>query len=365
MAPALDPSAPCARLGGLVASGLVSVSSDLDVLDTEGRWAVLLPYDGAPVLARFERWEPGPPDDVAGELAGPADWHSSMDRDAYVDAVEEVRERIAAGDVYQANVCRVLAATLPDPARSDIGGLHALLERGNPAPYSGMLRLPDQGVHVATASPELFLRLVPDPEGARTIASGPIKGTGRSPEDLSDKDRAENVMIVDLVRNDLSRVSQPGTISVPDLLVLERHPGLVHLVSRVQGRLRDGVSWPDIVEASFPPGSVTGAPKIAALRIIDEVEPAPRGPYCGAFGWVDADLGAAELAVSIRTFWRDGVTLRFGTGAGITWGSDAQREWDETELKASRLTALAAGCWPLPTTPNIEAVENSSMGSPV
>jgi len=365
MGPALDPHAPCARLGGLVASGLVSVSSDLDALDTEGRWAVLLPYDGVPVLARFENWAPGPPEDVAGEWTGPTGWDSSMDRDAYVDAVEEVRDRIAAGDVYQANVCRVLSAMLPDPARSDIGGLHALLEGGNPAPYAGMLRLPDQGVHVATASPELFLRLGPGADGAPTIESGPIKGTGRSPEDLSDKDRAENVMIVDLVRNDLSRVSQPGTVSVPDLLALERHPGLVHLVSRVQGRIRDGVSWRDIVEASFPPGSVTGAPKIAALRIIDEVEPASRGPYCGAFGWVDADLGAAELAVSIRTFWRDGASVRFGTGAGITWGSNAEREWDETELKAARLIALAAGRWPLPTTADEEAVRNASMGSPV
>lgn len=348
-----------------MASGLVAVSSDLDLLDTEGRWAVLLPYHGAPVLARFERWEPGPSSDVAGEWFGPEDWHSSMDRDAYVDAVEEVRDRIAAGDVYQANVCRVLTASLPDPGRGDFGGLHALLERGNPAPYSGMLRLPDQGVHVASASPELFLRVGAAEDGARTIESGPIKGTGRSPEDLTDKDRAENVMIVDLVRNDLSRVSLPGTVSVPDLLALESHPGLVHLVSRVQGRVREGVSWRDIIAASFPPGSVTGAPKIAALRIIDEVEPAPRGPYCGAFGWVDADLGTAELAVSIRTFWRDGATVRFGTGAGITWGSDAQREWDETELKASRLIALAAGRWPLPTAPEREAPQNSSMGSRV
>lgn len=247
-----------------MASGLVAVSSDVDVLDTEGRWAVLLPYDAPPVLARFERWEPGSPDDVAGEWAGPEDWHSSMDRDAYVDAVEEVRDRIAAGDVYQANVCRVLAAALPDPARSDIGGLHALLERGNPAPYAGMLRLPEHGVHVACASPELFLRVGSSEGARRTIASGPIKGTGRFPEDLTDKDRAENVMIVDLVRNDLSRVSTPGSIAVPDLLALEQHPGLVHLVSRVQGHVRDGVTWREIVDATFPPGSVTGAPKFSA-----------------------------------------------------------------------------------------------------
>lgn len=287
-----------------------------------------------------------------------------------------MREHIAAGDVYQANVCRVMRADLPDAARSDIGGLHALLDRGNPAPFSGMLRLPDHGIHVATASPELFLRSVPSTSGGDEgyLESGPIKGTGRTPQDLTEKDRAENVMIVDLVRNDLSRVSVPGTVSVPDLLALEEHPGLVHLVSRVRGRLTPAATWPEIMAATFPPGSVTGAPKIAALGIIDEVEPVSREVYCGAIGWVDADRGTAELAVSIRTFWHDGETLKFGTGAGITWGSDAQREWEETELKAARLIALASGCWPSaddpPTTgasilePSLARVGSAETRSP-
>lgn len=149
-------------------------------------------------------------------------------------------------------------------------------------------------------------------------------------------------MITDLVRNDLQQVCRPGTVSVEALLAVEQHPGLVHLVSTVAGQLRDDVRWAQVLDATFPPASVSGAPKSSALRIIDALEDEPRGPYCGAVGWVDADRGTAELAVGIRTFWwRDGV-LRFGTGAGITWGSDPDGEWAETELKARRLVALAS-----------------------
>jgi para-aminobenzoate synthetase component 1 len=261
-----------------------------------------------------------------------------MSRQDYIDAVEIVRDHIARGDVYQANVCRVLSAELPHSEAADVGGLAALLAAGNPAPHAGVVHLPGAGISVVTASPELFLRRT----GA-VVDSGPIKGTGRTAADLTAKDDAENVMIVDLVRNDLGAVCRTGSVTVPHLLALEEHPGLVHLVSTVRGELRDEVGWGELLAATFPPGSVTGAPKSSALRIIHEVERAPREPYCGAVGWVDADRRSAELAVAIRTFWvRDGV-LRFGTGAGITWGSDAEREWDETELKAERLLAVAAG----------------------
>ncbi|HYO19987.1 MAG TPA: chorismate-binding protein, partial [Dermatophilaceae bacterium] len=173
----------------------------------------------------------------------------------------------------------------------------------------------------------------------------PIKGTGVRAVDLSAKDAAENVMIVDLVRNDLGRVCRIGSVSVPGLLEVEFHPGLVHLVSTVTGDLRRGTTWGEILEATFPPGSVTGAPKLAALDIIRAQEAGPRGPYCGAFGWVDSDCDRAELAVAIRTFWReegtDRPTLAFGTGAGITWDSDPQAEWRETMLKSSRLLQVA------------------------
>jgi para-aminobenzoate synthetase component 1 len=136
-------------------------------------------------------------------------------------------------------------------------------------------------------------------------------------------------------------VARPGTVTVPDLCAVEKHPGLVHLVSTVRARLLPGVTWPDLLEATFPPGSVSGAPKLSALDIIGALEPAPRGPYCGAVGWVDARRGTAELAVGIRTFWIEHEVVKFGTGAGITWGSDPGGEWRETELKAARLVALA------------------------
>ncbi len=171
---------------------------------------------------------------------------------------------------------------------------------------------------------------------------------------MLDKDVAENVMITDLVRNDLSHVCRPGTVRVDALLEEQQHPGLVHLVSTVSARLRDGVGWRELIDAAGPPGSVSGAPKSTALQAISALEPVPRGPYCGGLGWVDATTGDGELAVGIRTFWwtpEDGGVLRFGTGAGITWGSDPQGEWDETVLKASRLVGLASGRRGLGWTP--------------
>lgn len=337
--------APLARFGGLLASDLRDVTADPEALDSSGFWAVAADFEGRLVCARFADVRAVPvPAPVPGAWRGPAagDWTSSLDRAAYTAGVRRIREHIAAGEVYQANLCRVLTAPLPDPAAADVDALTALLARGNPAPYAGTIRLPAHGVEIATASPELFLRRT-----GRVVESGPIKGTGRTAEDLLEKDHAENVMIVDLVRNDLGRVCATGSVTVPELCAVEPHPGLVHLVSTVRGHLREGAGWRELLDASFPPGSVTGAPKSSALRIIEALETAPRGPYCGGIGWVDADRGRAELAVGIRTFWIDrplGV-LRFGTGAGITWGSDPEREWAETELKASRLLAVASGAY--------------------
>jgi para-aminobenzoate synthetase component 1 len=332
---------PLARFGGLVATGLLDVTSDPAALDSAGFWAVAADFEGGLVCARFAdvRTEPVPAP-VAGQWQGPAsgDWTSSLDHAAYTAGVRRIRAHIAAGEVYQANLCRVLSAPLAPDA--DIDALTALLARGNPAPYAGTIRLPRHGVEIATASPELFLRRT-----GPVIESGPIKGTGRTEADLLDKDHAENVMIVDLVRNDLGRVCATGTVTVPDLCVVEKHPGLVHLVSTVRGHLRADTGWPELLAAAFPPGSVTGAPKTSALTIIEALETAPRGPYCGGIGWVDADRATAQLAVGIRTFWHDRAegVLRFGTGAGITWGSDPEREWQETELKAARLLAVASG----------------------
>lgn len=348
--------APLARFGGLVASDLRDVTGDPAALDSSGWWAVVVGYEGRALCARFGdvRPDPHPPAPRANRWRGPraTDWTSSLDRAGYVARVHRIREHIAAGDVYQVNLCRILTAPLPGPgpgpgrgadlATADIDALAAVLARGNPAPYAGVVRLPAHGVEVATASPELYLRRT-----GRTVESGPIKGTGRTAADLTAKDRAENVMIVDLVRNDLGRVCTTGSVTVPALCTVEEHPGLVHLVSTVRGEPAPGAGWAELIGATFPAGSITGAPKSSALRIIDELETAPRGPYCGGVGWVDADRGTGELAVGIRTFWIDraaagGPVLRFGTGAGITWGSDAEREWRETELKASRLLGVAS-----------------------
>ena len=334
---------PLARFGDRVATGLLDVTGDPAALDSSGFWAVVADFEGRLTCARFrdvrEERVPAP---VPGEWHGPAvgDWTSSLDRAAYTAGVRRIREYIAAGEVYQANLCRVLSAPVAPDA--DVDALTALLARGNPAPYAGTIRLPGYGVETATASPELFLR-----RDGRVVESGPIKGTGRTEADLLEKDYAENVMIVDLVRNDMGRVCATGSVSVPDLCAVEKHPGLVHLVSTVRGELRADTGWSELLDAAFPPGSVTGAPKSSALRIIDELETAPRGPYCGGIGWVDADRGAGELAVGIRTFWIDRAegVLRFGTGAGITWGSDPGAEWRETELKAARLLAVASGTY--------------------
>lgn len=325
------PTDDWAIAAGCLYTDLRELTDDARVLDTTGRWIVVQTFEGRLVCARFGTARPLK-DDAAAKAWRPvtAPWTSSLDRDEYVAAVETVRERIANGDVYQVNVCRVLAAELGDVP--DLYALAAALRQGNPAPYAATVNLPSAPIHVASASPELFLRRDGD-----VVVSGPIKGTAKTPDGLTGKDRAENVMIVDLVRNDLGRVAVTGSVEVPDLLAVEQHPGLVHLVSRVRAQLKPGSGWADLLAATAPAGSITGAPKSSALRIIDELEPVPRGVYCGAVGWVDANQSKGELAVAIRTFeWADG-RLLLGTGAGITWGSDPHREWEETELKVSRL----------------------------
>jgi para-aminobenzoate synthetase component 1 len=324
------PAGDWAVVAGRLLTGLAEVSHDLAVLDTAGRWVVAVTFEGDATCLRFDRDEPvGAWWDAAGPWQPPTTWTSSLGQDAYEHAVATIRRRIAAGDVYQVNVCRLLSA---DCDRPDLRALGAALARGNPAPYAAVVHAPSAALHLACASPELFLRRDGD-----VVASGPIKGTATTPQELTAKDRAENVMIVDLVRNDLGRVALTGSVDVPSLLRVEHHPGLVHLVSTVSARLRPDATWPRIFAATFPPGSVTGAPKSSSLRIVGELEPTRRGAYCGALGWVDADRRTAQLAVAIRTYeWRDG-RLHLGTGAGITWGSEPRREWEETELKVRTL----------------------------
>lgn len=286
--------------------------------------------EGRDRLARALEEAEGPVDPTG--LRGP--WRSGLSRDEFEAAVREVIDLERAGECYQVNLTRTL--TCDDPA--DPVALYDALDRHNPAPHAALLRTAD--LAVVSASPERFLRI----EGRR-VETRPIKGTARDAADLLDsaKDRAENVMIVDLARNDLGRVCEYGSVAVPALCALEPHPGLHHLVSTVTGTLTPGAGLGDLLRATFPPASVTGAPKPRVLEVIERLEPAPRGYYCGAVGWIDTERQRADLAVAIRTFTVAGGCTTFGTGAGITVGSDPAAEWVETELKAARLLAAATG----------------------
>ena len=329
-----------AHFGGLLGVGLVDATSDLSCLDGSGLWLLIAPFEGQPVALRFETWTQSALPE--GRWPGASGWQSSMTAADYQAGVRDVQSRIAAGDVYQVNLCRRLRAQWP--VGGEVAGLARRLAAGNPAPYAaavqvsaaGVERLGHDGLSIVSASPELFLRRV-----GNQIASSPIKGTAPVGADFLEKDEAENVMIVDLVRNDLSAVCVPGTVNVAHLLERQSHPGLDHLVSTVEGELAAGVGWSEILSASFPPGSVTGAPKSSALRVIAELEGA-RSFYCGAIGLIDAAAKTATLNVAIRTFWREGDELVLGVGSGITWGSEPQQEWLETELKASRLLEVAS-----------------------
>lgn len=265
-------------------------------------------------------------------------WTSSLDRPEFEAGVRTIVEHIEAGDCYQVNLTRQLTCE----RAADPVALWCALESGNPAPHASFLRTGDLGgdldLAVVSASPERFLRV-----DGRRVETRPIKGTAVSPARLraSAKDRAENVMIVDLARNDLGRVCEPGSVTVPALCELEKHPGLVHLVSTVRGSLRPDVGFGSLLRATFPPASVTGAPKPRVLQEIEDLEPVARGIYCGALGWVDTLEDRADLAVAIRTFTVTPGATRLGVGGGITADSDPAGEWRETELKAARLLTVA------------------------
>lgn len=268
-------------------------------------------------------------------------WTSSLDRVDHAAACEQVMELLRAGECYQVNVTRRLTSCgAPDPI-----SLYDSLTRINPAPHAALLTLgaARPGFAVVSASPELFLRVERGAGGERIVETRPIKGTGTDALALaaSAKDRAENVMIVDLARNDLGRVCEYGSVRVPALFTVEAHPGLFHLASTVTGVLRPDVGIAGLVRAAFPPASVTGAPKPRVMQAIEDLEPVRRGVYCGAIGWVDGDRGRAELAVAIRTFTIADGRTHLGVGGGIVADSNAADEWVETELKAARLLAAA------------------------
>jgi para-aminobenzoate synthetase component I len=321
-------------MGGIEASRLAEVTGDASRLDDGNFWAVLTTFEGEYHFARFKKVveKPFRAEGHWHRLDRP--WKSSVDEIDYIAYIHQIREEIAAGGVYQVNACRQLSHFLGEKPQ-DLDALFADILSAHPAPFASYLKIP--GYEIASASPERFLSRT----GSKIITS-PIKGTIRwNQEVFGEKDKSENLMIVDLMRNDISQICQAGSVEVSALFRQEKHPGITHLVSDIEGSLKDGTSWSEIFNALLPPGSVSGAPKSSALRIIEKNE-GTRGPYCGALGWIHGDR--AELAVAIRTFWTTGDKyLRYGTGAGITWGSDASAEWEETQLKARHLISIAGG----------------------
>jgi len=316
-------------MGGRLATDLIEISDDPSCLDDGDFWAVSTTFEGAFTAAKFATVVDADFPD-APWAAIDAQWQSVPDKEEYISYVERIRDLIAQGWVYQVNACRQLSA---DNSNINLRGLFRSILENNPAPYASYLELP--GLNIASASPELFLE-----RSGKKVKTSPIKGTqvlGSS--DFGAKDRSENIMIVDLMRNDLGMICQSGTVEVTQLLYSQDHPGLQHLVSDVEGDLIHSIGWKEIFQAVSPPGSVSGAPKSSALSVIAEHEN-PRGPYCGILGWVQGDL--AQLSVAIRIFWKD-KKINFGTGAGITFSSQSVAEWEETELKAARLIKIAAG----------------------
>jgi para-aminobenzoate synthetase component 1 len=330
----MDLREDCFWMGGRFAHSLIEVSDDLSRLEDGNFWAVSISYEGEIRLARFAEEFAAPfPFDSSQWNSNLEKWGSSLGEVEYCKYVEEIRQAIASGWVYQVNACRVLNTEF---AGVEIASLFSKILQENPAPYAAYLSIPI--IQIASASPELFLRRTGD-----QLITSPIKGTQELREQgFGKKDQSENVMIVDLMRNDLGQICRPGSVEVAELLRSEEHPGLRHLVSDVVGTLKKDLSWSEILNSLLPAGSISGAPKSSALKVISQHEPVPRGPYCGILGWIKGD--SAELSVAIRTFWnaKDG-QLRFGTGAGITWGSEPKAEWEETQLKARKLISIAGG----------------------
>ena len=316
-------------MNGRLATGLSQISHDPKSLDDGGFWAVTTTFEGGFTAARFDHVVNAQfPSTAWNTIRGT--WESSFSKEEYVSYVQRIQDLISQGWVYQVNACRQIS-TSTDAA--NLRGLFSEILNNNPAPWASYLEIP--GINIASASPELFLKRT-----GNKVRTSPIKGTAPvGTSEFGFKDRAENVMIVDLMRNDFGQICKSGSVTVPRLLATENHPGLVHLVSDIEGELQEEISWEQIINLLSPPGSISGAPKSSAISVIQENE-SKRGPYCGALGWVQGDN--CELSVAIRIFYKD-EKLHFGTGAGITWASNANDEWEETQLKARKLISIAGG----------------------
>ena len=264
-------------------------------------------------------------------------WQSNMSRAEYGEKFARIQEYLAAGDCYQINLTQRFSA----PYQGDEWQAYCLLAAANKAPFSAFIRLPDSAL--LSLSPERFLLL-----DGRHIETKPIKGTRpRHPDPATDrqvalelaradKDRSENLMIVDLLRNDIGRVSRPGSVSVPHLFAVESFPAVHHLVSTIHGELDARWQGVDLLRACFPGGSITGAPKIRAMAIIEELEPQRRNAYCGSIGYL-SQHGRIDTSICIRTLIAEAGRLHCWAGGGIIADSDADSEYQETYDKVARI----------------------------
>lgn len=268
---------------------------------------------------------------------------SNFTKEEFKNAVQSVREYIRQGDIYQANLTQRFSGETELTSFE----LYRDLRRFSPAPFGAFLNFED--AHILSNSPERFIRCV-----NKKIETRPIKGTrprGKDKEeDLrlqqelrnSEKDRAELLMIVDLERNDIGRISKTGSVKVPELFVIEPYANVNHLVSTVVGELKDDKDVTDVIKATFPGGSITGAPKIRAMEIIDELEPTQRNVYTGSIGYIGFN-GDMDFNIAIRTIIKNDKKVYFQVGGGMTWDSDPDEEYQETLDKAKSIMKALRG----------------------
>ncbi len=286
------------------------------------------------------------PDVLDPSLLSEQDFVSGFTREGFLAAVEKSKEYIRAGDIFQV----VLSQRLSVPFRARPVDVYRALRALNPSPYMYFLDL--GGTQVVGSSPEILVRLQGGEVTVRPIAGTRPRGATHEQDQaleaelLADpKERAEHLMLIDLGRNDVGRVAEPGSVRVPDRFIIERYSHVMHIVSEVQGRLRDGVGFAEVLRATFPAGTVSGAPKIRALEVIRELEPVKRNIYSGAVGYLNW-WGDADTAIAIRTAVIQDGRLHVQAGAGIVHDSDPQKEWEETMNKGRalfRAVAQAAG----------------------
>lgn len=339
--------------GRVVGDDVFTVLQELQDGDADTHWVGYFGYAARPDLPA--RSMPGVPDavwmrsrtiQVSEEAGRVLKWSPEQPPQHstprwYAGAFAEVQEQLHAGNSYEVNLTyRAQEETAREPV-----DIYGRLRTTDPAPYAGVLRHGD--TWLLSASPERFATV----DRHRRVETRPIKGTtprGGTPEEdealrhqlaTDPKFRAENLMITDLLRNDLSMVCDPGTVTVPHLMEVESYASVHQLVTTVSGHLRPDVGTVAALRALFPAGSMTGAPKLRTMQVIDAVEETPRGIYAGAFGWISGD-GRADLGVVIRSLFRSGGgPWLLGTGGGITVHSDVDAEWAETQWKAARLRA--------------------------